>query len=261
MDSSRLSKEEKRRIRRREKRKAKLNDNNDHSDYEASLAAHGIAIPREEKPFVAVDTRQAVREARRIEHLYRPDQRTCVVVHKVVFRTTPPKQTEQCNVISSFQGRVIGVETDVDASTGKASATVVVQLIPRKGLDFSNCNPPEGPTPYGIPMFRNDHNKCCIALNIDQLTRDSPFIVLGHKFKEGRDEKERARYTLPPFTIITRPPSNLIQLAARAAVAAPQSQKTDDSTVAPKEKEEVSENNTGEKATDANKDGEEAEEE
>lgn len=150
-----------------------------------------------------------VREIGRINHLFRPEQHTRVVVHRVVFRCVPPNRKTACNAITSFQGSVIDVETSVNDETGVPSAIVTVMIRPRNGMVFSQCSPPDGAVPYGLPMTHEnfeDRRVCCVKLNISHLNRDSPFIVLGQRCRQDRCKEECKRHTLGAIRVVVLPP-------------------------------------------------------
>ena len=152
---------------------------------------------------------ECVKEINRVNHLYRAEQNTQVIVHNVKFlwRRTDAKPSIVLGS-TSFIGKVIAVDTVVNAENLEFGITVRVQIAPRAPIHFNNIKPcPPGAlevTGGGLGLKLVNKK---FVVDVTDLSRNSSEITLGARCKPERCDEECSRHTLAPHISVFLPSS------------------------------------------------------
>lgn len=143
-----------------------------------------VKIPTLESKWCSECSRAEKKEAARIHHLYRPEQKTLVTLHKVFFAYNIIEGDDKfypCR--ASFYARVSHVDND--------DLSVTFILIPIDGVTFQSVRPIASQAfkispQFGARLQRTKKGLCFVKLTKPQLDRELGLVVLGRRCKPDR---------------------------------------------------------------------------
>jgi hypothetical protein len=155
----------------------------------------------------------AQREIALVQHLYRPQQSTRVIVHNVNVVLRRQEEKDIVLASTSFPGKVIGLRTDIDEETESAIISVRVQLMRHPSIKFEYLKPcPRGAPFEGLESkavqisVTDNHGKqkalTRMVVDVTDVSRESEQIVLGGRCKPDRCDDDCSRHTIAEPTVL-----------------------------------------------------------
>lgn len=127
--------------------------------------------------------REIVAQRKNIEHFYRPEQKTKVVVHNVTFLLKRNKTTVKAT--GSFFGFVSKRVFSQDEENLNLEAIVTVTLYPRKDFHFGNVK--VGQSKKDLPICK-ENEQFVVKVPLKHLVPNSKYIVLSQRCKQNCEE-------------------------------------------------------------------------